>query len=78
MAHIKKTVQVPKCGNTWYDQYVGCKGHEIALSYSTVTDAGTLEVDGKFAFGGGDTLFLAVADLINEKLAQPKPEYRDN
>lgn len=65
---ITREKHIDNCGNSWCDLYVSCRGHDIKLSYSTVTDIGTVYVDGEAALTGGDDLLLTVADVIKSYL----------
>lgn len=63
---ISKILSIKDCGNTRCNPYAGCKGHIVKFEYSNVTDVGYVEIDGEYAFGGGDELMLAVADVIKK------------
>lgn len=66
MATWKKTVNIPNCGNTWCDMDVGCRGHNMTMDYSTVTDICSIVLDGSDVLVGGDGLFSAIVELINQ------------
>ena len=61
--HLEQVVD--DCGNSRCTPDAGCRGHKIEFDYTTSVDVGYVTIDGEFAFGGGDNLLLAVADLIN-------------
>lgn len=81
---LSREIKLKDCGSSWCDQYVGCVGHIITASYTTVTDVGSVYIDGDLAFAGGDNILQAVADIINDlwadkpKFVAPKPQDRSS
>ena len=74
MSTLYRRIKLKDCGSTWCDQYVGCRGHVIDASYQNTSDVGMVYVDGKYAFGGGDSLMDACGDIVADLWAD-EPKY---
>lgn len=46
--------------------YESCTGHEMTITLSTVTDHCTVEVDGKFEFGGDTNYIEALIECLKK------------
>lgn len=74
MSTLHRRIELKDCGSTWCDLDVGCRGHIIDASYQNTSDVGLVYVDGKYAFGGGDTLMDSIGWIV-EDLWSDNPKY---
>lgn len=69
MSTLRRKLHIANCENTWCDQYVGCRGHDITAEYQTSVDIGTVYVDGHYAISGGDGILEGVVAIIEDLFA---------